>query len=59
MNSPVVRILLENKGWRATVKHTGVQLDEDGNTCGYHVLQWAKQLQEGGKTKARWRPEEY
>ena len=44
----LVRIL-RNKGWMVELVRTGVQDKEDGNTCGYHVCRWVKEIRRGKK----------
>ena len=52
--------VLRNDGWRVFRNGVGKQEIEDRNTCGYHVLQWIKQIGDmDGNLPDKWGPDFY
>ena len=51
--------VLENNDWTVTRTGLAVQNILDSNTCGFHVLQWVKQLDSCGGVLDSWRPTPY
>ena len=48
------------EGWTVSIQSTGKQHEGDGNSCGYHVLQWVYEQEAGRKKRTtRWAPGVY
>jgi len=55
-----VRSILEGANWTVYLRKMGCQQLEDGNSCGYHVLQWIWQLANSWNLEAEdWVPARY
>ena len=51
--------LLHKEGWTVNITGVGIQKENDNNTCGFHVLQWIKQLAGQEYISATWKPTTY
>ena len=52
---------MDQKGWETDLQFIGCQEAEDGNTCGYHVLRWVKEILDTppAERKWNWKPTKY